>query len=202
MVEFHPSKVEARIRFPLNADKFHKTKTIQTSVLMNTDARILEKAPQLPVPQPIFQPRHSRILFAASWLFLLSGLYAAYQGHYDLAICPAGIFVTSINYWRHPIYGWRRNLDILIVKLATFYQLTRALTAQHGLIFYTGYAIAFTCYPISNHYLAQGRHLESVTLHALLHIFSNISCIILFSGSIEDTLEVARLYLNSSSNVN
>ena len=199
MVEFHPSKVEARIRFPLNADKFHKTKTIQTSVFMNTDTCITRLPQQ---PQPIFQPRHSRILFAASWLFLLSGLYAAYQGHYDLAIGPTGIFATSINYWRHPIHGWRRNLDILIVWIATFYQLTRALTAQHGRIFYAGYAIAFTCYPISNHYLSQGRHIESVTLHTLLHIFSNISSIILFSGSIEDTLEVARLYLTGPSSSN
>ena len=155
---------------------------------MNTDARI-------------YQPRHSRILLGASWLFLFTATYAAHQGHYDLAIGPTGIFATSINYWRHPIHGWRRNLDILIVGLATSYQLIRALTAQHSIIFYAGYAIAFTCYPISNHYLAQGRHTESVTLHALLHLFSNISSIILFSGSIEDTLEVAKLYLNGSAHI-
>lgn len=150
----------------------------------------------------IYQPRHSRILFGASWLFLFTAAYATYQGHYDLAIGPTGIFATSINYWRHPIRGWRRNLDILIVWLATFYQLARALTAEHSLIFYTGYAIAFTCYPISNYYLAQERYIESVTLHALLHIFSNISSIILYSGSIEDTFEVVQLYLSGAPHIN
>lgn len=146
----------------------------------------------------IYQPRHSRILWGASWLFLGTATYAAYQQHYDLAIAPAGIFITSINYWRHPTYSPRRTADIICVFLATGYTLTRALTAQHSLIFYIGYALAFTCYPISNMYLRQGNHFHSALLHSLMHLFSNISNIILFSGSIENSYEVAKLYLTNS----
>ena len=148
----------------------------------------------------LYQPKHSRIIWSASWLFLLTALYATTQGHYDLAICPAGIFATSINYWRHPVRGMRRNIDIGVVWMATGYQLTRALTAQHGIVFYLGYAIAFSCYPISNHYLSKNRHLESALLHAGLHLFSNISSIILFSGTIENTYEIAKLWLVGAEN--
>ncbi len=148
----------------------------------------------------LYQPRHSRIIWSASWLFLLTALYAATQGHYDLAICPAGIFATSLNYWRHPVRGIRRNIDISVVWLATGYQLTRALTAQHGIVFYIGYVIAFSFYPISNHYLSKNRHLESAILHAALHLFSNISSIILFSGTIEDTYRAAKLWLVGAEN--
>lgn len=143
----------------------------------------------------LYLPKHSRIIWSASWLFLLTALYAVIQRHYDLAIGPAGIFITSINYWRHPVKGLRRNIDIAFVWLATGYQLTRALTAQHSILFYAGYAIAFTCYPISNHLLYKQRHFESALLHACLHLVSNVSNMVLFSGSIEDTYEVARLWL-------
>lgn len=141
----------------------------------------------------LYQTKHSRIIWSASWLFLLTALYAATQGHYDLAICPAGIFATSINYWRNPVRGVRRNIDIAVVWLATGYQLTRALTAQHTIIFYAGYALAFSCYPLSNHLLHSNRHFESALLHAGLHLFSNISSIILFSGTIEDTYRLLSL---------
>ncbi len=148
----------------------------------------------------IYQPRHSKILWRASWLFLGTAVYATYQQHYDLAIAPAGIFLTSINYWRHPTYSIRRTTDIICVWLASGYTLTRALTAQHSLICYIGYAIAFTCYPISNMYLRKGNHDHSVLLHALMHLFGNISNIILFSGSIENTYEVAKLYFTQPKN--
>jgi hypothetical protein len=145
--------------------------------------------------EPLYHPRHSRIVWSASWLFLLTALYAATKGHYDLAIGPAGIFATSLNYWRHPVRGCRRNFDIAVVWMATGYQLTRALFAQHTFFFYAGYALAFSCYPLSNRLLHSNRHLESALLHSCLHLFSNISSIVLFSGTIENTYEVAKLWL-------
>ena len=178
---------------------------------MNTDACITTPAPApvpVPVPVPaqqqqlILQPRHSRILFGTSWLLLFTSAYAINQKHYDLAICPIGIFATSINYWRHPIRGWRRNMDILVVLVISCYQILRALTSQHARIFYTSYAIAFSFYPISNYYYTKGRHAESVLFHALLHILGNISSIILYSGYIENIFEVTQLYLNGTPDVN
>jgi hypothetical protein len=146
-------------------------------------------------PPVLYHPKHSRIIWSASWLFFLTSIYAATQGHYDLAIGPAGIFATSLNYWRHPVHGCRRNFDIAVVWMATGYQLTRALTAQHSILFYAGYALAFSCYPLSNRLLHSNRHFESALLHACLHIFSNISSIVLFSGTIENTFEVAKMWL-------
>lgn len=146
----------------------------------------------------LYQPRHSRIIWSASWLFLLTAIYAVSQRHYDLAIGPAGIFLTSVNYWRHPVHGLRRNIDIGFVWIATTYQLTRALTAEHGAWFYIGYVVAFSCYPVSNHLLQCGRHFESALLHAGLHLFSNISNIVLFSGTVEDTVAIARIWMNDT----
>ena len=148
----------------------------------------------------IYQPRHSRILWRASWLFLGTAAYATYQQHYDLAIAPAGIFLTSINYWRHPTYSIRRTADIICVWIATGYTLTRTLTAQHSFICYIIYIFAFACYPISNMYLRQGNHTHSMLLHALMHVIGNISNIILYSGSIENTYEIAKFYFTQPQN--
>jgi hypothetical protein len=164
---------------------------------MNTDVCIT--TPPKTQSDLILQPRHSRILFGTSWILLFTAAYAINQKHYDLAICPIGIFATSVNYWRHPIRGWRRNIDILIVLVASFYQIVRASTAEHAQIFYTSYAIAFSFYPISNYYYVKGHKTESVICHALLHILGNISSIILYSGSIKS---IINLYLNDTPHVN
>jgi len=62
---------------------------------------------------------------------LISCIYAIYKNHYDLALVPGGVFLTSINYWRCPDYSWRRYLDMIYVKLALIYQIYRAYNAEY-----------------------------------------------------------------------
>ena len=59
----------------------------------------------------ILEPDQYNLIFRASFLSLGSSVYAIHNGHYDLALCPGGVFLTSITYWVKPDYSWRRYLD-------------------------------------------------------------------------------------------
>lgn len=126
----------------------------------------------------------SRFLWYVSWLSLPSGLYAVYRGYYDLAAVPLGVLLTSLNYWRYPDYSWRRNLDMSYVFLGMSWQIYRALDAEFSILYYVFLCIGLLCYALSCRVLAKSVWLSTV-FHAFLHIFGNISNVILYSGSVK-----------------
>lgn len=54
----------------------------------------------------LLPPNYSKYLYYVSYFSLLSSFYAFKRKHYDLIIVPSSVFITSINYWRHPTYGY------------------------------------------------------------------------------------------------
>ena len=48
----------------------------------------------------------SKWLFRVSWLSASTCLLAVYMHLLDLALVPAAVLFTSINYWRWPDYSW------------------------------------------------------------------------------------------------
>lgn len=129
---------------------------------------------------------HSKFLWKISFVSILSSVYAVYRKHYMLAPVPAGVFLTSINYWRHPDYSWRRYVDIIFVNFALIYQTYYAFshTAEHldiALVF-MGAAAQFYLFGI--YFYIMKRYWLSAYFHGGLHLFANISNIVLYSGKI------------------
>jgi len=131
----------------------------------------------LALPKP-----YSNMIYYVSYLSLVSACYAYYKGHYDLVLVPGGVFLTSINYWKHPDYGWRRKLDIIYVSCSLTYQVTRAYRAENAYYYYALLGIGISSFPLGVLYRNNVR--ASTFLHSLVHIFGNISNIVLYSGSI------------------
>ena len=95
----------------------------------------------------ILPPSHHWFLWRLSWLSLFSSLYALHQKHYYLALVPFSVFVTSVMYWCHPDYSWRRYLDMFVVHGALFYQLYRGQDAENREVFYVVIFVACCFYP-------------------------------------------------------
>lgn len=129
----------------------------------------------------------TRFLWYVSWISLPSGLYAVYRGHYDLAAVPLGVLLTSLNYWHYPNYSWRRNLDMSVVFFGMSWQIYRALDAEFSILYYVVLSIALLCYALSCRVIAKSIWLSTI-FHAFLHIFGNISNLILYSGFIKPIL--------------
>ena len=55
----------------------------------------------------------SKLLTASSLLFTIPGIYSYI--HYNMIYSPLLVLSTSlvsVNYWRNPLYDWRRQLDL------------------------------------------------------------------------------------------
>jgi hypothetical protein len=132
----------------------------------------------------ILYPEQYNIIFTISFLSLGSSIYAVYNGYYDLSICPGGIFLTSINYWRKPDYSWRRYLDMNYVMLALLYQLYKAYRSQYMIQYYSLTVVAVSMYPLGVYYYKQKQYWHSTYAHCILHIIANLANMILYSGRI------------------
>ena len=127
------------------------------------------------------QPAQYKTIFKISFLCLGSSMYAVYNRHYLLSLCPTGVFLTSINYWRKP-EPWRRKLDMTYVLLALMYQVYRAYRSQYRLQYYTLTLIAGSMYPLAIYYSRQKLYWHSTYAHCALHMMANVANFVLYSG--------------------
>ena len=67
--------------------------------------------------------KYSKYLFYSSFLMLLSFIFALYFNEGYVSIYFFLLFLTSINFWRKPEYGLRRNLDKMLVYFGVIYTL-------------------------------------------------------------------------------
>jgi hypothetical protein len=132
----------------------------------------------------ILEPEQYNLIFRVSFLSLGSSVYAIHNGYYDLALCPGGVFLTSITYWVKPDYSWRRYLDMLYVKFALSYQLYKAYNSQYMVYYYTLIAITVAFYPLGVYYYKKKLYWKSTYSHCMLHLIANIANIVLYSGRI------------------
>ena len=92
---------------------------------------------------------HYKIMWKLSWAILISTFYAGYRGYYDCAALTFCVFVTSINYWRNPVYGLRRNIDITSAVLTCGHQTYKSFSIDSGMYYRIGVSIALMMYLIS-----------------------------------------------------
>jgi hypothetical protein len=122
-------------------------------------------------------------MWYGSWFSLVSTVFALYNKHYDLALVPFGVFLTSINYWRNPVLGWSRILDISYVNLSMIYQCYRVSNAEYKIAYYSILGVALCFYPLSVFLHKKSPWLSTLS-HFQLHLLGNISNCIVYSGTI------------------
>ena len=143
----------------------------------------------------ILEPEYASCIYRVSFISFLSSIYAIYCECYDLAAVPGGVFLTSVNYWRNPVYGWRRNLDMSYVACALIYQNYRAYhllmsssssssssSQIPGLLaYYTLMGIGMGCYWLSLHLYKKKDIWSSTYVHCLVHLLANIANVLLYN---------------------
>lgn len=113
---------------------------------------------------------------------LLSGIYALKTGNYGFATGPLGVFVTSINYWRKPTYGLRRNIDICFCLFALVVALQYSFISIHGSIWRYIIAGSLLYYPLGWILYTYEYFWLATIVHSMLHVFPNLANVILASG--------------------
>ena len=126
---------------------------------------------------------HGYFMCIMASLFLLSGIYAFTRGNYEFAIGPLGVWINSVNYWRKPTYGLRRNIDICWVLFALTCTAFNAYKSIHGLTWtYIMFSSLLVFYPLGwLLYMYEYFWLATIA-HSMLHVFPNLANVILYSG--------------------
>ena len=128
-------------------------------------------------------PTQARFLWWLSWLTLANGLYAGCGcSQWDLSAIMVATFLTSVNYWRRPVPGWRRSLDVAAVRTNLVGHLWAGATRGAPWPYFVLTAVALSCYGIGVHVHGKGRHRwwESVAWHAGLHVLGNAGHLVLY----------------------
>ncbi|KAG9415367.1 hypothetical protein AC1031_008809 [Aphanomyces cochlioides] len=132
----------------------------------------------------VLPPQYSSRLFRSSWLTAASVYSAA---HHDNWICfgmTLLVLLTSLNYWRHPVHGWRRNLDMSAVFLGFAYHIYSSLfcaSSYHQLFYYA--FVVKTAYCYSQARAAPNKDVSS-RWHMTMHLVGNVGNLILYAGGI------------------
>jgi hypothetical protein len=119
---------------------------------------------------------HANYLFYTSFFSLLSSMFLFYKENNNY-IYTLSIFITSINYWRNPIYNWRRNIDMLVIFVSFFVIGIKFYRQSKIIDFLPTTIISFLFYLISYYFQEKSIHL-STFFHSLIHIYPNIKFII------------------------
>jgi hypothetical protein len=126
----------------------------------------------------------SHLLVLSSYVFLVPA-YIAFRNHlYWLSLSSFITSLVSIQYWRHPIPGFRRSLDLVVAKLSFllyffygFYGMYSLLSQEtyvdtnimtillHSMMIYG----MIVCYYYAN-ILWEYQYVEWILCHALFHI--------------------------------
>jgi hypothetical protein len=109
--------------------------------------------------------------------------------HYDLSLVGIGLFLTSINYWKNPIYdSWQRKLDVNYVKFTLIYYFYRSLYSKYFITYNTIILFSMLFYLLSNYLYNKKLYWYSTYSHSILHLGTSCAGIILFSDLFSDNI--------------
>jgi hypothetical protein len=132
----------------------------------------------------IIPREYSLRIYKASYLCLISSVYSLYNKKYSVFFVASSVFLTSINYWKNPISGIRKKIDVttVIVGLSyNIYQISKT-NIYYILFFYLNILMGGICYYIATTYGKKMEFNKSTKWHVGIHVTANISNLILVRG--------------------
>ena len=131
----------------------------------------------------VLPKEYADILFWISFLIGFTAIYALIKKKYDISVICFVIFITSLNYWREPKTGFRRNIDIVAVILGFIYLFSRAIMLNiQSLVFWICCTAVMLTYAMSWVSYGYGYVFESTIVHCLVHLFGNATAILYCSS--------------------
>ena len=127
-------------------------------------------------------------MLATSFLFPIAAHQAYAYECYDLAFMVCLTFLVSINYWRSPKRGLRRNIDVANAVFVGFYQLVSALMYldNDGMKFAVlGTAVTIP-YFMSRYARDRGRFDWESVFHCGMHLYGTVVCCMFYPALYED----------------
>ena len=123
--------------------------------------------------------KYSKFLFYSSFSMLISAIIAIIINDLYVTIYFFILFLTSINYWRRPEYGLRRNIDLFVVNcgvIIVFWQLCLLKDEFCRFVFFGMSACSVVFYIIEN-ILQHYNSLQWIIFHMAIHLYVSLSAL-------------------------
>lgn len=143
---------------------------------MDEPTRQIKKEEFLPKDQ-------ANIIFAISFLIIFTSIYAFSKKYYDVVFFCILAFFTSINHWHDAQFGFRRNVDMLVVNVGFAYIFIRAIILGiKSVLFWFFFLAVGICFVATMHLYHQGHVWMSTLVHCVLHLCGNSTVVLFCSG--------------------
>lgn len=139
-----------------------------------------------------FYPAHlsRRLLLSALFHGPLTTISAVSNGQFDRGSsgcgwCAALIMLTSINYWRHPLLGMRRSVDMISSAGCFIYQLRASASAPTGacVAYYSASTGILGCYALSRYCnFVLGNKYLACRFHLMVHACTGFGSLVLYDA--------------------
>ena len=122
-------------------------------------------------------PKYYARMLTSSFLFLINVIQGYYKGLFDCSTWILVCWMNSINYWRFPTPGMRRNIDLLSSLSATYHHYMCSYEIEDGYIYRIGLATFCGWYMMSLYFgrIAKKPHYASichVNIHSTAIVFN------------------------------
>ena len=120
---------------------------------------------------------YSKFLFYSSFSMLLSAIIAIIMNDIYITIYFILLFLTSINYWRRPEYGFRRNIDLLVVNIGIFTTLWQACLLKNEFCRFVFLSMALSCgiFYIIEYILIYNKSVTWIIFHMAIHMYTSLA---------------------------
>jgi hypothetical protein len=131
---------------------------------------------------PLLPTSHCNFLRTMSIVTFMGGLYGLKKQQYMMAMCPFVVVFTSLNYWRKPEYGVRRNIDITaVITGVSLYYYTSFKSNQQGM-YGTTMCICGGLYGLSWCLYKKGYKWSSTISHSVIYVALTAANALLYNG--------------------
>ena len=127
--------------------------------------------------EPFVPYKYSKFLFLSSFSMLIASLISYIMNDSYITLYFFILFITSINHWRRPEYGIRRNIDLFIVMMGFFMLLWQLCLLKSEFNRYCLCCMLICCiiFYIIEHIMEYCNCMNWVILHMTIHIYASCS---------------------------
>jgi hypothetical protein len=95
------------------------------------------------------------------------------------------LFLTSINFWREPINGIRRNIDISVVYLGVIFTITQLCLLKNDFYMYCVVSMVFCCliFYIIEFICVKYNSNKWIIFHMTLHLYASLLVVFILFDS-------------------
>ena len=153
-----------------------------SSEFANLESGLAEPPPQegeeeeeAKISSYIIEPKVARPILVVSQLMLVTIVHGLFRQAYGAALMGTLLYISSINFWRSPEKGWRRNLDYFCVALSFIYftLLAVRLGGDYVLVWFIGRGVIAAIFAVNEtkFWLNDSKTLNDYKLAVFVHAF-------------------------------